>query len=232
MLNDDFFSIINDSDDILESVSFDPFGMNVALEITTSPNLASTVNEKNLKDPAVVAQIKRQLRSAKRWDKVLKVIQKLNSILAGGTLVGGVTKVVHDTRKLNDAITIRSRYGIDDDITTGAFNDARDVVKDLPDEISSTTRCMIVVLLIQTAIAVLTPLVKKAIRNKEITNMALVRGPVEDSIKLYEKQLKEVTSETDKKKLQDAIDRLKDLKETMDDESERLTEKDKPKSDK
>lgn len=232
-MNEEIFAILNDADDVMESVGCDPLGISNALlekTITVAPSLSSSLNEQNLKDPAVVSKLKKQLQSAKRWDKVLKVLQKLNAILAGGVLVGGAVKVkmgknAIDTAvdKANDAFWNNDQAGIN-----SAGNNARRAALD----VRNTKVAMFVILLIQTAVAVLTPLVKKSLRDKEITNLATIRGPIENSIKLYEQQMKNVSSEADKKKLQDAIDRLKDLENVMNSESERIADEDKPKTDK
>ena len=172
-------------------------------------NTSINLNNDNLKDPLVVSKLKKDIQSAKKWDKVLKVIQRLNMLIAGGVLVGGSANIAYDTKLINsgDYINGPIRY-----------------------DISITKQAMGTMLLLNTAIAVLSPLLKKAIRNREITNITTVRSQIDSSIALYEKQIKGIKSEDDKKKIQDAIDRLKDLQEVMDSESERLVNEDKPKS--
>lgn len=68
----------------------------------------------------------------------------------------------------------------------------------------------------------MTTIVKKAIRNKEINDLSVLNTQIDKSLSLYEKKLKSVTSEKDKQKLENTISDLKELKEFMDTECDRL----------
>ena len=86
------------------------------------------------------------------------------------------------------------------------------------------SRLALILPIIQLSVSVLTTIVKKAIRNKEINDLSVLNTQIDKSISLYEKKLKSVTSDKDKQKLESAISNLKDLKEFMGTECDRLNE--------
>lgn len=236
-MNEEIFGILNDADEVIESVGYDPLGMNTVLEkgINISvDNIANNLDPANLKDPLVVSKLKREIQSAKKWDKLLKVIQKLNAIVAGGVFVGGSAKVASGMKVFNDASNAYNQAA-SSYLTTGDYNavvNTSNAQFNAAADVANTKASMKTILLIHAAIAVMTPLLKKAIRNREVTNLSMVKNQVDSSIALYEKQMKNLKSDDEKKKLQEAIDRLKDLKAVMDSESERIVDEDKRKIDK
>lgn len=58
-------------------------------EVLEGINVNSLTNEQ-LQDPFVVKQLRKQIQSAKKWQTVLGIITKLNVLLSGGMMVGGV----------------------------------------------------------------------------------------------------------------------------------------------
>ena len=227
MTNEEILGIMNDADEVMESIDHDPFGMNILQESNvtiTIDNLKDNLNSDRLKDPLIVAKLKKDIQKAKNWDKVLNIIQKLNVIVAGGALIGGEVKNITATDAMYaaDALNKEARANNDSFLAGASFQKMHDSAGG----VHNAKVAMVTTILINVAIGALTPLLKMAIRNKEISNISAVKDQVDSSIKLYEKQIKNITSESEKKKLQDAIDRLKDLKETMDSESERLNIKD------
>lgn len=87
-MDEEIFGVINDADELMESISCDPFGMNT-ITILTGIYEGMSISKNSLDNPKTVEKIKKQLKSAKRWESVLTVIQKLNMILVGLTVVGG-----------------------------------------------------------------------------------------------------------------------------------------------
>lgn len=273
MFNEEIFGIINDADEVLECVGVDPFGMVCITE--ASSDIFSMLNNPKLGDPTSVRKLKKEIQRCQRWEKILKVLQKLNIILAAVVAAKGA----HDISKANQYLSRDKGRQFDN-----VMSNTRDIVNDVADdiiqskaikqtminrgtipgvdagqtkhlasrmfggggkvtvyisqsgssydgssyndllaqhvsdsqlELDNTKKATITILLIQAAIAVLIPLMKKAIKNKEIKNISSIEGQVDSAITLYESQIIKVKSEDDKKRLQGAIDDLNALKKMM-----------------
>lgn len=273
MFNEEIFGIINDADEVLECVGVDPFGMVCITE--ASSDIFSMLNNPKLGDPTSVRKLKKEIQRCQRWEKILKVLQKLNIILAAAVAAKGA----HDISKANQYLSRDKGRQFDN-----VMSNTRDIVNDVADdiiqskaikqtminrgtipgvdagqtkhlasrmfggggkvtvyisqsgssydgssyndllaqhvsdsqlELDNTKKATITILLIQAAIAVLIPLMKKAIKNKEIKNISSIEGQVDSAITLYESQIIKVKSEDDKKRLQGAIDDLNALKKMM-----------------
>lgn len=182
-----------------------------------------SVEDPDFNDPGAIHKMKKELQSCKRWDKVLKILPKLNAILAGGVLIGGVATAAVNK---HDANVARSEADslVDPDGSVHGLSKCLQHFDRMADSDDSNRLsrnaaiATVVILLIQAVIAKLTPLLKKAIKDREIKDISAIKGKVDSSISLYEKQLKNVKSEEDRKRLQGAIDDLNNLKEMMTDE--------------
>lgn len=238
------------------------------------------LNSESLNDPMVVRKLKNEMKRCKRYDKLLKILQKLNVILAGLTVGGGVASVAMRNSMANRNISSIKQQGFNTDMKTlktgvnqiaawqkreqsitarqndpvdsfvdfidGTSSDDRTFIngqrksnpmpdfsdrinQDLNDRsheidnaraeadssMSNTVKRTIVILLIHVAIAALIPLVRRALHNKEVKNASALKGQIDSSIRLYEKQLKDSKSEEDRTRLQGAINDLNSLKEMM-----------------
>lgn len=171
----------------------------------------ATLNAEQLQDPFVVKQLRKQIQSAKKWQIVLSVITKLNILLSGGMMYGGV-KYADNT--LNDPKNLEMRARID---RTGIHG-----YETATKEAARNSRIALILPLIQLSVSVLTTIVKKSIRNKEIRDLSVLNTQIDKSIALYERKIKSVTSDEDKLKFQTVISNLKELKEFMSVECDRL----------
>lgn len=179
-------------------------------EVLEGINVNSLTNEQ-LQDPFVVKQLRKQIQSAKKWQTVLGIITKLNVLLSGGMMVGGVKYADYT---LNDPKNLEMRARIDRTGIHGFEKASEEAVRN--------SKLALLLPIIQLSVSVLTTIVKKAIRNKEINDLSALNTQIDKSLSLYEKKLKSVTSEKDKQKLENTISDLKELKEFMDTECDRL----------
>lgn len=210
-MNEEIIGILNDADEVMESVTCDPFGMNgIVLEGIKVNSLTS----EQLQDPLVVKQLKKQIKSAKKWQTVLGVITKLNILLSGGMMVGGVKAAGTILTDPNN-----QQQTVNYDKTT---NTIRVKTENTPEAIKNAKLALLVPI-IQLAVSVLTSIVKKAIANKEIKDMTSLSVQINKSILLYEKQLKSNVSDREKQRLEIAISNLKELEQFMSKETNRLT---------
>ena len=211
-MNEELFGILNDADEVIESVNCDPFGMT---GVTLEGINVATLTPDQMKDPFVVKQLKKQIQSAKKWQTVLGVITKLNVLLSGGMMVGGA---VYAKNTLSDPNN--NRYSVDLDPNPNVIKrQHRGVIP----EAANNAILAVLVPILQLAISVLTTLVKKALANKELTNITVLNGQIDKSISLYEKQLKSNISDREKQKLESAISDLENLKTFLNKEGDRLT---------
>lgn len=87
-MNEEIFGILNDADEVMESVGCDPLGMNTVME-AKYVNL-NTLTAKDLEDPENVNAITTQLGLVKSVDKLVALYLKFNKIMlaASGAVTG------------------------------------------------------------------------------------------------------------------------------------------------
>lgn len=294
-MNEELFGVIHDADEVMESVNCDPFGMNVLNnQQYVSIYEGMDISKKSLDDPKVVMKLKKQLKNAKRWDVVLRTIQKLNAILAGLTAGAGaattaVSTISGTASKATMAVTAKKFEDYNTQISAvnqqkiDAYNamaseynrraqslDPRDIFTNIVDgnpaygydgitgsgkleeptliDPTSTPKGQamvntalkhqsnankmdelamqsfkftVTVILIHTAIAVLTSLLRVALRRNEVKNISMLEGQIDKSITLYKSKMATASAQ-DKQKLEESIKNLEEIKSLMNSESARL----------
>lgn len=219
---EEIVELLNDADDVMESVEYDPFGMNIVTPSLEGVSMNSITSDQ-LQDPLVIKQLKKQIKSAKKWQTVLGIITKLNVLLSSVTVVGGAvtaSSIINNSSK----VLTPHETGNYDSITgkpemTHSYELSGDVVK--------KAKLAILIPIIQLAVTVLTAIVKKAITSKEIKDISVLKTQIDKSISLYESRLKYIVYDSEKEKLKTTIKELKDLKYLIYKEADRLDSIDK-----
>lgn len=227
-MNEELFGVINDADEVMENVNSDPFGMNTPNSCDyTGIYEGISISKNSLDNPKTVEKIKKQLKNAKRWDVVLRTIQKLNAILTWLTAGAGASATRAYKEIGRNARIISNNAAIELDVYTaqhkmGAYRETikeyeryKKVADEAPKESDTAFKFTITVLLISIAVTVLTSLLKAAIHRKELKNISKVKGQIDKSIILYKSKMFYAASEDDRKRLEEAIKNLEEIDEML-----------------
>lgn len=115
-MNEEIIGILNDADEVMESVNCDPLGMNIVSEIANA-NLNS-LTAKDLQDPEKMAMVKAKISSIDSTDGLMHIYSKVNKLMTvGGAAATAITHQTGDTdyRDLAGALTLGN-------IVLGAIN--------------------------------------------------------------------------------------------------------------
>lgn len=82
-MNEEIFGILNDADDVMESVGCDPLGMNVVEEGMENVNLNS-LTAKDLQNPEKLNMVKAKIASMDSTDGLMNAYSKVNKLMSLG----------------------------------------------------------------------------------------------------------------------------------------------------
>lgn len=171
-MNEELFGILNDADEVMESVEYDPFGMNIVTE-ETNVNINS-LTAKDLQDPEKLDAITVQLNNINSANKAASVLSKITKVLAAGSVATTGLGVAGD----NVFVTAK---GIKWTLLNGIL-------------------------------AVVSSRVKKSITKKNVSELNQVNSLLTTSIDDMKKAITKASSDDEKKKLQDSIDKAEKVK--------------------
>ena len=187
-MNEEIFAILNDADEVMESVGADPLGMKTALgkinrkdKQSKSPKANVSLNSltaTDLQNPETVKIVKMKLASLDSIDKLSTVYKKINKLLT----IAGAGGTIYANRTING---MNSK--------------------------ESATSLGIALTLSNIALGAVNKCVKKAIDKKEYSELKKVDGLLTTSIADMKKAL-DKASGSEKQKLRDSINQAEQLK--------------------
>lgn len=105
-MTNEIFEIMNDADEVMENVDYDPFGMNVVIEGVKNANLNS-LTAKDLQDPEKLNMVKAKIASIDSADGLMNAYSKVNKLLTlGGAGVTAMALKDNGDANLAGALTI------------------------------------------------------------------------------------------------------------------------------
>lgn len=91
-MSDEIFGILNDADEVMESVGYDPLGMNFVIEASAvSDKTMDKIDKYDLSNEEDITKLRTQLKKLNNIKIALKIWSKLNIIAAIGSTALGVS---------------------------------------------------------------------------------------------------------------------------------------------
>ena len=182
-MTDEIFGIMNDADELMENVDYDPFGMNVVMEETAAVTIGggpkvnlNSLTPQDLQDPEKLDAITRKINTIDTADKAAAILVKVNKVMTvGSAAVAGIGVAAGGPAGTNVA-------------ATGIVGTIRNAI-----------------------LGVIARKVKKAIANKKFNELDKVDTLLNTAIADMKKQLSKA-SEKDKQKLQVSISKAEAVK--------------------